>query len=95
MSEDFSKKLRVNVRQEQMPTPVFANHIESVGANQLVTLTFYASLLPRGFRAPEDVPDEIEARPVAQVVVPEQVWGDLISALIARREEAAKAQQEG
>lgn len=76
-----------------MPPPVFANNIQVMAAREVTVLTFYAGLLPHYFH-PDDLPDEVEARPAAQVVVPTAVWDGLMAEIIAQAREAQPARSE-
>ena len=89
------KRLTVNYHRDPAPVPVFADHVESIGVNNLAIVTFYANAFPPGLRCPEDVPDNLDAYPVVRVVLPLTTWSGLIDGLIAAREKAAGAEREG
>lgn len=87
MEEQQGKQVKVTLNTENMPAPIFANHIQAMSANEFTTLTFYAGLLPIAYDTNQDLPDEVEARPVAQVVVPQKLWEQLLGNIFAKRAE--------
>ena len=86
MPEEQGKQVKFVLNTASMPTPVFANHIEVVGTAETVSLTFYVGLLDRVYESADELPDEVEARPVAQVVVPPSAWENLLGNLFAKRQ---------
>lgn len=88
MEEQHGKPVKVVLNTENMPAPVFANHIQVIGTTDFATLTFYAGVFHRAYESADDLPDEVEARPVAQVVVPHDMWTQLLDNLLAKRAEA-------
>lgn len=87
MEEEHGKPVKVVPNTENMPAPVFANHIQVMSTTEFATLTFYAGLFHRAYESADDLPDELEARPVAQVVVPAAMWTQLLDSLLAKRTE--------
>jgi hypothetical protein len=87
--DTFVKRVKVKLRPDPMPAPIFANHIEAMGGEDEMTLTFYAAVFPRAY-APGNVPDEMEGRVVAQIVVPGGVWIELLNKIYAKRERTAR-----
>lgn len=85
MEEQQGKQVKVVLNTEAMPSPVFANHIQAMSANEFTTLTFYAGLFHAAYETTDDLPDEVEARPVAQVVVPQKLWEQLLGNIFAKR----------
>jgi hypothetical protein len=87
MEEDQSRRVKVTINTEDMPAPIFANHIQAMSANEFTTLTFYAGLFHMAYESNDDLPDEVEARPVAQIVVPQRLWEQLLGNIFAKRAE--------
>ena len=89
MESPEPSSVQLQFDEASLPAPVFANHVEVVGVEGYTTVTFYAVVFPRAahFRAG---PRTLRARPVAQVVLPEEKWRELI-ANINRAEEAVRA----
>lgn len=80
----IQKELQLNFSDAQRPLPVFANNIQSVGQDGFVTISFYSALLDRAW-AMDQLPDSVDARLVAQVVVPQDVFHALIEKVAEQR----------
>ncbi len=85
MQEEHARPVKLVLNTENMPAPVFANHIQVMSTTDFTTLTFYAGVFDRAYESADDLPDEVEARPVAQVVVPYDRWAELLDNLLAKR----------
>jgi hypothetical protein len=85
MQEEQGKQVKFVLNTENMPIPVFANHIQVMSTTETATITFYAGLLDRAYESADELPDEVAARPVAQIVVPQSMWEQLLGILFAKR----------
>ena len=90
MDEQPGKQVRFVFSTQPIPPPLFANHIQAMSTNEFTTLTFYAGLLSEAYGSAEELPDEVEARPVAQVVVPQKLWEQLLGNIFAKRAEGTE-----
>ena len=71
--EDVVRKVVPTVfNTEDRPATLFANQIHTIGMNQFVVLNFYSAVPPTA-----ELPPEMEASMVAQIVVPQEAWVEL------------------
>ena len=91
--EPFTKQVKVvSIEQPDLLT-LFATHIATTTFNGYTLITFYAALPPQGIESSEDMPEEIEARSVAKVVVPEGQWQQLLDNALDRRGTPANSEE--
>ena len=79
MSTPVTKQVRIEFRTDPMPDPIFANHMHLVEMGGFVTITFYTAVLATAPLTPQQLPDTLEARAVAQVVIPSEQWEQLLN----------------
>ncbi len=70
-------EVRLNTVNEPRPSPVFAQHIQTVTVNEFVSLRFYSILFPS--KPAEMSEHEVDAHLTAEIVVPKDVFDRLIS----------------
>jgi hypothetical protein len=87
MPKKLSGQVKVELLDGPMPVPVFANHAHVVDTGDVATLTFYAALIQRV--APGKLPEVVEGRPVAQIVMPSGQWKELLDNIFENRDKGA------
>ena len=95
MTDGSGKKVKVVFRTDPKPPPLFANNIQTIGVSMgssgFVTINFYSSLFEVAI---DEVPDEVEARLVAQVVVPQGIFEEFIGNIV-KKSPAASGEERG
>ncbi len=77
MTEQVKMNIRIIPKADVKPPPIFANHVQVVGIGNFATVNFYSGLFERADQATGGEV-ELEARLVAQVVLPAETWAELL-----------------